>query len=586
MNDQNDNKGWSWDGMLSDPWAQAAPREPEAPEAADGARSFPDGAPDAVDSGIQNFTDDTPDAGNEFPRFPDDTPDAGNDAPRFGGERSEAEPVPGWSEMRFAGEREERQSYSDAGYVPAGEACAVPRTYHCADQGERREKKEKKPKRERRGVGLGGLIAACLVCAILGGLVAGFLPGLLNNGSGGDGRALPATEASSTVLNVAAPATESATQVSTNLVTDSREKTATEIYYELATKQTVAITTEITYTNIWGYRVPSAVKGSGFIISSDGYILTNHHVIKEAVEGNYEVKVLLYDGSEYVASVIGYEEDNDVAVLKIDATGLSAVTLGDSDQIKVGETAYAVGNPLGELEFTMTSGMVSATDREISSTDSSTGISTSITMFQVDVAINSGNSGGPIYNSRGEVIGIATAKYADTGVEGLGFAIPINDAVAIARDLITDGYVHGKASFGVSVGTVTAAAAQYYGLVEGAIVASVTEGSAAETAGLKENDIIVALNGETIASRDDLVSAKRNYRAGDTVELKVWRSGEYLTLSLTFDEEVPTEPETATDNGSQNGGSGYGSYGGYGNGYGSYGGYGGYGGFYGGYPFS
>ena len=131
MNDQNDNKGWSWDGMLSDPRAQAAPREPEAPEAADGARSFTDGAPDAVDGGIQNFTD--------------DTPDAGNDAPRFGGERSEAEPVPGWSEMRFAGEREERQSYSDAGYVPAGEACAVPRTYHCADQGERREKKEKKP---------------------------------------------------------------------------------------------------------------------------------------------------------------------------------------------------------------------------------------------------------------------------------------------------------------------------------------------------------------------------------------------------------------------------------------------------------
>ena len=508
MNDQNDNSVWSWESMMQN-LNQDAPQEPapETPEADGGAQNYADG-------GSQNFMD------NANQSFTDNGPAAADDFPRFGDGHNGAEPAPGWSDMRFAGEREERQSYSDAGYVPAGEACAVPRTYHCADQNDRREKKEKKPRRERKGVGFGGLIATCLVCAILGGLVAGFLPGVFNK-SGTDSRALTAaTETSSTVLNVAAPATESsATQVSTNLVTDTHEKTATEIYYELATKQTVAITTEITYTNIWGYRVPSAVKGSGFIISSDGYILTNHHVIQDAVEGNYEVTVLLYDGSEYVASVIGYEEDNDVAVLKIDATGLSAVTLGDSDQIKVGEVAYAVGNPLGELEFTMTSGMISATDREISTTDSTTGISTSITMFQVDVAINSGNSGGPIYNSRGEVIGIATAKYSDTGVEGLGFAIPINDAVAIARDLITDGYVHGKASIGISVGTVTAAAAQYYGLVEGAIVASVTEDSAAETAGLKANDIIVALNGETIASRDELISAKRDYRAGDTVEL-------------------------------------------------------------------
>lgn len=469
-------------------------------------------------------------------------------------------PAPGWREMRFAQE-EPRRSYSDAGYVPAQEA-AVPRTYHCAPQ---TEKRERKPKRERRGVSLAGVIAACLVCAILGGVIGGFLPSLVN---GGTQETRAATE-SGTVLNVAAPASTPA-QVSTNLITDSREKTATELYYDVAVHQTVAITTEITYTNIWGYTSSGAVKGSGFILSSDGYIMTNHHVIEDAVKGGYEIKVLLYDGSEYVADVVGYEEDNDVAVLKIDAAGLNAVTLGNSDDMKVGEQVYAVGNPLGELEFSMTSGMVSATDREISTGDS--GISTTISMFQIDAPINSGNSGGPVYNSRGEVIGIATAKYSSTGVEGLGFAIPINDAAAIAQDLITDGYVHGKASFGITAGTVTAAAAQYYGLVEGAIVGSVTAGSAADKAGLKESDIIVAVDGKTIASQSDLVSAKRDYRAGDTVELKVYRGGEYLTLSLTFDEEAPSESaQTQTQTQTNNGGTG---------------GQSGFGGFFGGYPFN
>ena len=194
----------------------------------------------------------------------------------------------------------------------------------------------------------------------------------------------------------------------------------------------------------------------------------------------------------------------------------------------------------------MTSGMVSATDRAISSSDGN-GSAVTINMFQIDAAINSGNSGGPVYNSRGEVIGIATAKYASTGVEGLGFAIPINDAVAIARDLISDGYVHGKASFGIRVDTVSAAAAQYYGLRQGAIVSSVNADSAAERAGLQASDIIIELDGKEIRSKDELIQAKRDYQAGDTVELKVFRSGEILTLSLTFDEDVPETPgETQT----------------------------------------
>ena len=432
-----------------------------------------------------------------------------------------------------------RPAYSDASYVPASEAAAIPKTYHCAPP------PEKKAKKERRGVSVPGLIAACLVCALLGGLVGGFLPGLL--GYGGSAAAPETRTESGVVLNVAAPAdAETAAQVSTHLVSDSGEKSASELYYDLALSQTVAVTTEITNNNVWGFQVPAAVKGSGFVISEDGYILTNHHVIEDAVNGGYQVQVLLGDGSEYEAQVVGYEADNDVAVLKIEASGLSPVTLGDSDRIRVGETVYAVGNPLGELEFTMTSGMVSATDRAISSSDGN-GSAVTINMFQIDAAINSGNSGGPVYNSRGEVIGIATAKYASTGVEGLGFAIPINDAVAIARDLISDGYVHGKASFGIRVDTVSAAAAQYYGLRQGAIVSSVNADSAAERAGLQASDIIIELDGKEIRSRDELIQAKRDYQAGDTVELKVFRSGEILTLSLTFDEDVPETPgETQT----------------------------------------
>ena len=174
-------------------------------------------------------------------------------------------------------------------------------------------------------------------------------------------------------------------------------------------------------------------------------------------------------------------------------------------------------------------------------------------MFQISAAINSGNSGGPVYNTRGEVIGIATAKYSDTGIEGLGFAIPINDAIKIARDLISDGYVRGKAHMGVNLGTVTASAAQYYGLVEGAIVASVSEGRCAEKAGLPESDIIVACDDKPITSRNDMVAAKKDYRAGDSAVLKVYRGGEYLELTIVFDEETPAvlEAETPEQNDNQ-----------------------------------
>ena len=433
-------------------------------------------------------------------------------------------------------------AWSDAGYIPAQDASTMPRNYnHYYTAPPKREK----AKKSHRGAKTAGIIAACLACAILGGTAAGFaVPKLTERFSAAQEETASVTRGSDgTVISVAAPT--ATPQVTTSVVTGGSELSATEIYYDLAVKQTVAITTEITYTNVWGNTTSGAVKGSGFILSPDGYIMTNYHVIEDAVAGGYDIEVLLYDGTKYIANVVGYAEDDDVAVLKIDAEGLNAVTIGDSDSLLVGQSVYAVGNPLCELEFSMASGMVSATDREI--TTSENGRTKTITMFQIDAPINSGNSGGPVYNSRGEVVGIATAKYSSTGVEGLGFAIPINDAVTLAHDLITDGYVRGRAYLGIGVDTVTAAAAQYYGLVEGAIVTSVTEDSAAAKAGLRESDIIVSLGDTEIKSREDLISAKKDFHAGDTTELRVYRGGEYVTLHITFDEEVPEENSAEND---------------------------------------
>ena len=438
-----------------------------------------------------------------------------------------------------------RDAYADAGYIPASDAGAMPRSYAFAEQPVR----PKKEKRARRGMHPAAVVALCLVCAILGGLACSFAPTLLTknapaetaeeapqravSGSGSDASA-------GAVLNLSSG--DSGKTVTTNRVS-SEEMSATEIYYNRALEQVVGVKTEITYTNYFGYTTKGAVSGSGFIISEDGYILTNYHVIEDAVSGGYEVQVLTHDGATYTATVVGYEEDNDVALLKIDATGLNAAILGDSDAMRVGETVYAVGNPTGELEYSMTEGIVSAKDRQITAANSSTGRTETVNVFQTTAAINGGNSGGPIYNSRGEVIGIVVAKKVSTEIEGLAFAIPINDAVRIAQDLISDGFVRGKAYMGINVGTVTASAAQYYGLVQGALVGTVHAGSCAETAGLQESDIIVAIDGKEITSGKELIAAKKDYHAGDSAVLKVYRDGKYLEITITFDEETPEKLE-------------------------------------------
>ncbi|NLH01105.1 MAG: PDZ domain-containing protein, partial [Clostridiales bacterium] len=302
-----------------------------------------------------------------------------------------------------------------------------------------------------------------------------------------------------------------------------------------------------TYTNYFGIQSKSAVSGSGFIVTSDGYIVTNYHVIQKAYQEGYKVSVMLYNGDKYTAKIVGVEDSSDVAVLKIDATGLSAATLGNSDNLQVGETVYAIGNPLGELSFSMTSGMVSALDREITTQDETTGQTITNNMFQIDAAVNEGNSGGPVYNVKGEVIGIVTAKYSSTGVEGLGFAIPINDVADIVNQLITQGYVSGKANLGITVTTVDSTVAQYYNMVEGAYVYSVESGSCSEKAGLKIGDIITAINGKEVKSSTQLVSEKKKYKAGDTITLKIYRDGEYLDIKVTLDEDIPANAVKKND---------------------------------------
>lgn len=444
----------------------------------------------------------------------------------------ESRPVNGEQTDRVNGEYHYKNGYtqriySDAHYVRADESTTPPR-YYVPPERTTRETRRVQP---RGGVSLGAVIACCLICALLGGIGGGALmTGYMN-------RRFTAIEQSVTELEKQ-PQLRESTQGSVPAASTaySGGTLAPGDLYDMACEQVVGVSTEVTYTNFFGMRSSAAVSGSGFIITPNGYIITNYHVIEDAYKAGLTVNVIVRDGTRYKAEIVGVEPDNDVAVLKIEADGLNAVTLGNSDAMRVGDAVYAVGNPLGELDFSMTTGHVSAKDRRIV-TDRNGG---AIAMFQFDAAINSGNSGGPVYNARGEVVGIATAKPASYGVEGIGFAIPVNDATRIAKDLVTNGYVTGKAWLGVTVNNkYNDMYAQYYGWPVGAYVDSVYRDSCAARAGIEVGDIITSLDGEQIKSYDDLRSAIKRHAAGETVEIELYRAEESRTVTVTFDEETP-----------------------------------------------
>ena len=368
------------------------------------------------------------------------------------------------------------------------------------------------------------VIAIVLACAIIG------------TGCGFGGAALYRSSTRQTVTlqqSDRAPVTVSVKQV------DGQTKMEPAEVYASTVNSVVSINTTATAgTNIFGQTVETASAGSGFIISSDGYIVTNYHVVKGATS----VKVTLYSGDTYDATVIGGDSDYDVAVIKINASGLPAVTLGNSADVNVGDTVLAIGNPLGELTFSMSQGIVSCCDRAINVDG------TPFNMIQVDASINPGNSGGPLVNLYGEVAGIVSAKYSsysNTTVEGLGFAIPISDVQAIITDIIENGQVTGKAYLAIKAGTMTEQMAAQYNIdiTEGVFVYSTESGGAGEKAGLQLGDVITKLNDTAITSMTDLTMAKKSYKAGDTVTLTVYRSGEYITLDLTFDQQPQTTGE-------------------------------------------
>lgn len=380
------------------------------------------------------------------------------------------------------------------------------------------------PPKKKKGLSGGKIIAIVLVCSLLGGCLGVGATLLLGNKSSGT---TPAQ--SSTTFYVGERQTET---VNTTRTDTSEQLTPREVYAQNV-NSTVGITTSIT-TNYWGYQTTSAASGSGFILTEDGYILTNYHVI----QNSNSVQVTTYDNTAYSASIVGYDESNDIAVLKIDATGLTPVVLGDSDGLYVGDEVMAIGNPLGELTFSLTVGYVSAMDREVTLSSGTT-----MDLIQTDAAINSGNSGGALFNTYGEVVGITNAKYSSSSssssasIDNIGFAIPINHVKGIVTSLIEKGYIV-KPYIGVSVTSVSSEMISY-GLPKGAAVKVIAEGSPAEESGLKVNDIVTAINGEEITTSSELVKIVSAAQPGDVLTLTVYRQGEAerLTITLTVGEK-------------------------------------------------
>ena len=387
---------------------------------------------------------------------------------------------------------------------------------------------EAEPPKQKKRKGAARFVALGLCCALIGGLAGGGGVLAYNHFAGG----------STTIYQGSAPTT------AVNLASvDGHTVLTPEEIYAANLGAAVGVNGDVT-TNAWGYTVRNAVSGSGFVISSNAtssYIVTNYHVINNV----QDIKVFFANGDSYDATLVGGEEDNDIAVLRIEVGNLQTVTLGDSDALNVGENVYAIGNPLGELTFTFTGGYVSAKDRSVTMSDG-----TVMNMLQTDTAINSGNSGGPLFNEYGQVIGIVSAKLSsssssEASVEGLGFAIPINDVRDMITSIIENGYVTGKPSMGILLDDVPQAA-QQYGVPAGAEVLAILDGSGADNGGLQVGDIITAVNGTEVSGSSALQSAVSEFSAGDTVTLSIYRNGETTTVDVTLDEEN-TERNQAMD---------------------------------------
>lgn len=412
---------------------------------------------------------------------------------------------------------------------------------------QRRQGNGKAPKQKKIAsgrFGAGSVVAIALAAALVGGGVGG----VVGSGFGSSGGS------TSVAVSDRTDSGSGGTEVSTTKVKAGDTMTSSQIY---STYGKSVVSVNVKTSNGEG-------AGTGFFISDDGYILTCHHVI----DGATAISIVTQDSTSYEAEVVGSDSDLDTAVLKVKNAGkkttFPAVVLGDSSSLTVGDSVTAIGNALGTLANTLTTGVVSAKDRAISMSDG-----TAMKLLQTDCTVNSGNSGGPLFNQYGEVIGIINAKYSsgtstfssnEASIEGIGFAIPIKDVQTILSDLMKHGYVTGKPYLGISVSTVSSVTAQQYSNMKvGAYVNSVKSGSCAEKAGLQVGDIITQVDGKDITTSAELIDAKNTHKAGDEMTLTVYRDKDYTTLKVTLDEQKPNsdeEQDTQQDQQSQQGQSG------------------------------
>ena len=379
------------------------------------------------------------------------------------------------------------------------------------------------PKKPKKNAGKAVKSIVALVLAAAMGFVGGFVGARVGNTGG------------KVVIQQVAPSSASSSDSGSASAVNTASGMTTAQVSEMVSPSVVVITTEQVVYSQWSWYGQSQVEsgaGSGVIISSDGYILTCAHV----VSGASNITVSIGD-KDYPATLVGEDTTSDIAVVKVDATGLTPATVGNSDSLKVGQSVMAVGNPLGELGGTVTSGIVSALNRSV--TIQGTSSTNTMSLIQMDASVSPGNSGGGLFNMNGELIGLVNAKSSSSDAEGLGFAIPINDAIKVAQDLLENGYVSGRPYMGITYLAVTDAqtAAQLNVNAYGVYVVDVAQGGPADKAGLKTGDRIVSIDGTEIAQKDDLGTLIQQHAAGDTLSITVAREGQMQTVSLTLGEK-------------------------------------------------
>ena len=386
------------------------------------------------------------------------------------------------------------------------------------------------PKKKKKKVN-GKRIARSAVALVLAAAM-GFAGGFVGAKFGGSGKVVIQQVAPSSTTASSSDSTDN----SIASAAASGSTLTTEQVADMVSPSVVVITTEQVVYSQWSWYGQNQVEsgaGSGVIISSDGYILTCAHV----VDGASTITVTIGD-KDYTATLVGEDTTSDIAVVKIDASGLTPATVGDSDNLKVGQSVMAVGNPLGELGGTVTGGMISALNRSVT-IQGSNSVNT-MSLIQMDASVSPGNSGGGLFNMNGELVGIVNAKSSSSDAEGLGFAIPINDAIKVAQELLENGYVTGRPYLGITYVAVEDAqtAAQLGVNAYGVYIVDVVKGGPAEKAGLKSGDRIVSVDGSEIASKDDLGTLMQKHAAGDTLSITVARDGQMQTVSVTLGEKT------------------------------------------------